>query len=183
MNIEEAFNREAQRLLKKYFPGLLKSWAFPGIFRGSVEDNMPDMVSLSLEFGAEVNHLDYFGRTALIDAARAGHEDIVRILLDHDADTNIQSGKDAGRKTALMLAAWGGRENIVRMLLDAGANREIRDANDKTAVDYARRRLHRGVPVERQDEYARVISLLKGENPVNQNNQVFVHPAYSSHIS
>jgi ankyrin repeat protein len=63
------------------------------------------------------------GMTALQLAARAGHADVVRALLDAGADVEQWSDDMmGGRRPALLYAAAAGREAVVRMLLDAGAN-------------------------------------------------------------
>ena len=57
----------------------------------------------------------------LMEAASAGHTDIVRLLIAHGADVNAQSSSG---NTLLMYACGGGQEEVVRMLLEASANVE-----------------------------------------------------------
>ena len=59
--------------------------------------------------------------TPLMEAASAGHTDIVRLLIAHGADVNAQSSSG---NTPLMYACAGGHEEVVRVLLEAGANVE-----------------------------------------------------------
>jgi ankyrin repeat protein len=54
-------------------------------------------------------------------AAFFGHEDGVRLLLEHDADVNAR-GTGAIRTTPLEAAAAAGETAIARVLLDAGAD-------------------------------------------------------------
>ena len=61
--------------------------------------------------------------TPLMEAASAGHTDIVRLLIAHGADVNAQSSSG---NTPLMYACAGGHEEVVRVLLEAGANVEER---------------------------------------------------------
>ena len=56
-----------------------------------------NVVSLLLGAGADVNKADRLNCTPLIYAARNGHEDEVKILLDAGANPNIPEG---GRKNA-----------------------------------------------------------------------------------
>lgn len=56
-------------------------------------------------------------------------------LIQNGADINAQ--QDSGQ-TLLMDAATGGDYNMARMLLKLGANTDIRDANGKTARDWAK---------------------------------------------
>ncbi len=53
-------------------------------------------------------------------AARYGHADVVRLLLDAGADVNA---KDEWNETALMFAAMSGHEDIVQLLTEAGAQK------------------------------------------------------------
>jgi TonB family protein len=65
------------------------------------------------------------GWTALMFAAKAGHDDILLLLIDAGAD--IQRTGDAG-ETPLHIAATYGRTKTVRILLGAGADITVRDA-------------------------------------------------------
>ena len=72
----------------------------------------------------------------LHEAARHGHAELVRLLLERGARVNARSG--TGR-TALHLAAEEGHADVVRVLVDSGADVSIRDGRGKTAADRARR--------------------------------------------
>ncbi|HEY0169502.1 MAG TPA: ankyrin repeat domain-containing protein [Pyrinomonadaceae bacterium] len=67
---------------------------------------------------ADVNGRDEQGDTPLIEAARAGHDEVVQALLVAKADTSAKN--DAGQ-TALAVAALGGHNEVVRLLRQAGA--------------------------------------------------------------
>ncbi|KAJ7618021.1 ankyrin repeat-containing domain protein [Roridomyces roridus] len=81
--------------------------------------NRPDIVSLLLDSGIDVNVKDKKGRTALEIACAENNTTIVRLLLGHGADTN-SNGAFLG--TALQTAAWVGNEELVKLLLERGAN-------------------------------------------------------------
>lgn len=94
--------------------------------------------------------------TPLMEAASAGHVDIVRLLIAHGADVNAQS--TSGRiecvyteltsppyrskliprrclgNTPLMYGCAGGHEEVVRVLLEAGANVEDHNENGHTPL-------------------------------------------------
>ena len=55
----------------------------------------------------------------LVDAAKAGHEEVVRLLLDQGADVNRRC---SWRSSPLAEAAKAGHEAVVRLLLDRGAD-------------------------------------------------------------
>lgn len=67
---------------------------------------------------ADVNGVDENGNTPLIEAARFGHDEVVRALLIAKADANAKNNEG---KTALMLASEGGHDETVRALTQAGA--------------------------------------------------------------
>jgi len=82
------------------------------------------------------NHLDKFGWTPLIRAARFGHVDTCRHLLEKGARLNHQN--DDG-ETALITAAKWGKEDTVRMLLQQPKiNIHLKDKDGNTAADRAR---------------------------------------------
>src|SRR5690606_28401672 len=76
----------------------------------------------------------------------------IEMLLDAGADVNARvtdshtktavlvsyvQGRDQEGKTALMAAAEGGRDRLVKVLLDHGADPLIKDAEGRTALDFA----------------------------------------------
>lgn len=67
--------------------------------------------------GTDVNATDAQGNTALLEAARFGHDGVARALLNAGANAKV---KDKDGKTALMLAVAGGHDDVVRVLKQAG---------------------------------------------------------------
>lgn len=70
---------------------------------------------------------DELGRTALHLAASAGHEAVVRALLEAAAPRELDATDTAGC-TALQRAAADGHEQVVRLLLSHGALLDKQDA-------------------------------------------------------
>ncbi len=68
--------------------------------------------------GANVNKLDRHGQTALMQAAMHGRDEVVRVLLGHDADPDVTAKYGLG---ALMLAVINHHVGIAKQLVDAGA--------------------------------------------------------------
>ncbi|KAF7285836.1 ankyrin repeat and KH domain-containing protein 1-like isoform X5 [Rhynchophorus ferrugineus] len=69
--------------------------------------------------------------TPLMEAASAGHLDIVRLLVHHGADVNAQS---TSGNTPLMYACAGGHTEVVKFLLENGANVEDHNENGHTPL-------------------------------------------------
>ncbi|EFX06671.1 ankyrin repeat-containing protein [Grosmannia clavigera kw1407] len=65
-------------------------------------------------------------------AAEKGHEEVVRILLDHGADIHTMNGRHAQ-----IMAARGGHVGVLRLLLESGADVNARDPSGKTASHIA----------------------------------------------
>lgn len=81
------------------------------------------------------------GSTALHHAARAGHANIVRMLLDAGADV---LSVDAQLSTPLHLVAAGGHGLCVKALLDAGSDPEANDATGASPLELAESGQHMG---------------------------------------
>lgn len=74
---------------------------------------------------------DKEGETPLILAARGGHADTVRLLLDKGATIDARTKHNS---TALHMAADGGHENIARLLLEKGAMVDAKTNYDSTPL-------------------------------------------------
>ncbi|XP_076315719.1 ankyrin repeat and KH domain-containing protein 1-like [Tachypleus tridentatus] len=80
--------------------------------------------------------------TPLMEAASAGHVDIVKLLIDHSADVNAQTNQG---NTPLMYACAGGHEEVVKVLLESGASVEDHNENGHTPLMEAASAGHVGV--------------------------------------
>ncbi|KAL0272854.1 UNVERIFIED_CONTAM: hypothetical protein PYX00_005679 [Menopon gallinae] len=91
----------------------------------------------SLRRGPGANVQDASGYSALHHAALNGHQDIVELLLTHEASTNILDSKGS---SPLHLAAWAGNIDIVRLLLCHGPsvpNVNLTTKDNETALHCA----------------------------------------------
>ncbi len=79
-----------------------------------------EIVKNLLNAGCNVNAKGENGITALIYAVDIENENLVKYLLEHDCDVNIQTIGD--RFSALLLACLKNYGNIAEMLIDFGAN-------------------------------------------------------------
>lgn len=69
--------------------------------------------------------------TPLMEAASAGHVEIIKLLISHNADVNAQSSTG---NTPLMYACAAGHVDAVKELLAAGANIEDHNENGHTPL-------------------------------------------------
>jgi len=91
-----------------------------------------NFVNLLLAKDAEVNKK---GWAPLHYAAANGHDDIVKLLLDHSA--YVDAGSPNGT-TPLMMAARGGHVSTLKLLLDNGADITVKNQIGMTALDFAK---------------------------------------------
>ncbi|MBN3803993.1 ankyrin repeat domain-containing protein, partial [Paraburkholderia sp. Ac-20336] len=91
-----------------------------------------NFVNLLLAKDAEVNKK---GWAPLHYAAANGHDDIVKLLLDHSA--YVDAGSPNGT-TPLMMAARGGHMSTLKLLLDNGADIGVKNQIGMTALDFAK---------------------------------------------
>lgn len=85
----------------------------------SLETGSNEIVQLLLEAGADVEGADPKTGTALRAAMVRGHESIVRLLLEYEADVNKHS--------TLMEALRRGHTKIAKLLVENGANVNLRE--------------------------------------------------------
>ncbi|WP_435008429.1 ankyrin repeat domain-containing protein [Tundrisphaera lichenicola] len=91
-----------------------------------------------LDEGVPVDHIDNgrFNVTPLQVAARAGHLEIVRFLLERGANVNHFDHDDFSPVTS---AARAGRWAVVKVLAEQGGDFRKRDGHGKSGHDYLRR--------------------------------------------
>jgi ankyrin repeat protein len=98
------------------------------------------------------------GYTALYAASYFGHAEVVKFLLDHHVDPNVECGRLG---SALQCAAYHGNRDVVQVLLDRGADPKLKrhfesavhaacKGNNEDAVVTL---LQRGFAFSSQDEY------------------------------
>ena len=73
-----------------------------------------------LEEGAPINKKTGSNRrTPIMEASRCGHENIVKLLIQHGGEINLQ---DIEGKTALLFAMENNHDNISKTLIENGAD-------------------------------------------------------------
>lgn len=99
--------------------------------RGSLVD-----MNALLANGAEIDAIDVNGRTALMDAAEFGGNDVVSRLLDAGANPNVTDGDG---ESALLKAIRANDTAAVDSLLSRGARTDLKDQHGNTALHFAAR--------------------------------------------
>jgi len=79
---------------------------------------------------------EQFGKDiALVIAARKGHIDMSKLLLEHNASPNFVYRYNS---SALANAAFAGKWRVIEILLGAGAYVDLKDLDGKIAIDYVK---------------------------------------------
>jgi ankyrin repeat protein len=85
-----------------------------------------EIVRFLLDKGANIEQTSPNGRTALMETAHNGHDDIVKELLKPQRGAKIEAADHLGR-TALIYAAMSGKKKPIDTLLKHGANIHAKD--------------------------------------------------------
>ncbi len=95
----------------------------------------PECVAFLLERGAQVNVVDRYGRSPLMEASEKECVPCLNLLLRSAA---VVDARDNAGKTALMYAAEHSKPEAVKILVMAGANMEARSSSlDWTSLFWA----------------------------------------------
>ncbi|MEJ7911519.1 MAG: ankyrin repeat domain-containing protein [Chitinophagaceae bacterium] len=100
----------------------------------AVYNKHPEVVSVLLQNGANVDAQDEAGNTALMGACFKGYPDLASMLLEAGAAINLRNFQGA---PALTFAATFGQLGIAEMLLKKGAHSNLVDSRGKTSLDHA----------------------------------------------
>jgi uncharacterized protein len=120
----------AQKLLREN-PDLLESrWINDETMLHFLSvEGFADAVKFLVGAGANVNAVNEFGDTPLIDVAELGNSEIVEILLKHGANPNATS---TNQVSVLHAGVRSGNAHLVELLLSAGAqHNEVSDTGEK----------------------------------------------------
>jgi ankyrin repeat protein len=89
-------------------------------------------VKFLAEHGADVNAVNEFGDSPLIDVATLGRDHIAELLLQHGANPNAVSKT---RDNALHIAVLSANERMIRVLLEGGADARYRTDLGESVFD------------------------------------------------
>jgi len=149
---------DATKILKNGWVNLAKSANFSNINRDQLLLDAcqngwePAGVDILIrELNADIEAKDPDGLTPVAIAARAGHDDLVKSLIE--LRSNIET-QDGWLMTALHHATMYNQESCIRILINAGCNLKLRDYNNETALDIAKK----------YGDMKRVVKLLKRQH-------------------
>jgi len=131
------------------------TWLHQTAGRGLVDDTCTLLQKLN---NKQVNRKDDGGRTALHRAAENGHFEVVKLLLDKEADVNAMNNHD---DTPLHEAAAAGKIDIVKALIAAKAVADISNMKEETPLVRAEKNKDRQMEPFRTVEYAEAIDALR----------------------
>ncbi len=110
---------------------------------------IPQILISKRQTGGFVNQMDFAQNTALHYAAKAGHGDVVKTLLAHASELDLNL-KDSDGDTPLHLATKNGRVHVVKALCQNPDQQRLRaneeDAQGETCLQYATE--HDNIPKE-----------------------------------
>ncbi|KAI9045229.1 glycerophosphocholine phosphodiesterase [Aspergillus affinis] len=136
--------------------------------------NFVDIVQLLVDAGVDINYQDEQGETALHVAARFGHHECAKILLDgnHEQKANTELAEHTYSWTPLFIACVDDALAVVNLLIEAGAELEKPDSSGWTAKEHAALRGHLAV--------ARRLAEVTPEPEVNEAEPVIPVPTRST---
>ncbi|KAI1863309.1 uncharacterized protein JN550_009629 [Neoarthrinium moseri] len=110
----------------------------------AVRSNYTAIVKMLVKAGVDINWQDETGETALHIAARFGHLECAKILLDGFSDhrANMELVEKSFSWTPLHIAAVDGQLPVAKILVEAGAEANRMDAFGWTAKEHAALRGH-----------------------------------------
>ncbi|GMF74578.1 unnamed protein product [Aspergillus oryzae] len=86
-----------------------------------------DVVRFLVNHGAHIDIQNRKHEPPLAQAAKYGHEEVVRVLLEQRVDVNRINQNDDKDMTAVHTAAEHGQDEVVRLLLANGAHIDVKD--------------------------------------------------------
>ena len=109
--------------------------------------NFIKIVKMLVKAGANINQKDSHGETALHAAARFGHAECAKALLDvgESRIVDLEIPETTFGWTPLLVACVDGHEELVKILLESGADGHRKDSSGWTAKEHAALRGHMAI--------------------------------------
>lgn len=115
----------------------------------AAKSNFKRIVKLLVDAGVDINWQDSSGETALHIAARFGHDECARVLIEgtDEQKADLELVEKNFNWTALHIAAVDGHLQVAKLLVEAGADVDRLDSSGWTAKEHASLRGH--LPIAR----------------------------------
>lgn len=117
------------------------------LHRAVIANKINDVKSIIQNHKIDINYQNKDGRTALHYAAAADNSAMVLYLLEHGAHVGVQ---DYEGWTPLHVAVHANAFDVVKILFEYHADGNLRNADDKTALDYAKNDIMRNIFMEQK---------------------------------
>ncbi|MBS33445.1 MAG: hypothetical protein CMO68_03460, partial [Verrucomicrobiales bacterium] len=126
------------------------------------------VINERLAKGEPLDQYNEFGQTELMIAVEANDADLVKHLLERNANPNATDKVAMGifgelEQTALHLAALNGNRELCELLVEGGADINQKDKAQFTALDNALLELESDEPETEKQKYEAVVAYLKGK--------------------
>lgn len=110
----------------------------------AAKSNFVQIVKLLVDADVDINYQDEQGETALHVAARYGHTEVAKTLIEGTAEqkANVDLAEKAFAWTPLFIACVDGHLPVAQLLIEAGAELEKPDLSGWTAKEHAALRGH-----------------------------------------
>jgi len=109
-------------------------WYVDGGITPVMMSMLPSGIKLLLNYGADINYQDKYGRTALMLQSFFNNNDCVEFLINNGAGINI---KDNEGRTALFYAIWGVNIEAIKIIIKHGTDFNKIDSKGYTPLDIA----------------------------------------------
>jgi ankyrin repeat protein len=143
--IEKGENEKAQNLINSSTVNILDGEDETPLIYAALYNNI-NITSWLIEHGANANHQDRNGLSALHAAAIHGHIDIIKILLENGANVNVidSYGNNplwTATHYACLNVATKNNYKIIEILLENGSNPYNKNNYGKTPFEISERRI------------------------------------------
>lgn len=146
----------------------------------ATKSNYTPIVEMLVKAGVDINWVDKTGETALHIAARFGHDECARVIVqgNETQKVNLEIAENSYAWTPLHVAAVDGSLPVVQLLVEAGADVSRPDASGWTAKEHATLRGHMDIAryldthTNEDEAAARVAASLQQGTSTSENSSI-----------
>ena len=116
-----------------------------------------DEVMILLSKGANINHRDNRGMTALVYVLQNGYVEVAELLIEKGADVNAKNIKDW---TPLIIVSKNGNLKIAERLIEEGANIYVKDNFNETVLIHISENLNKSNEKVKKDKFVQIAYII-----------------------